>query len=239
MIRMQVSAVFQVRDSFTGLPIEGSRMLSRLDGALVRLQTKPGGYLVAVNILPGKHQLMIQCSGFQDEYVDFEAGYGFHEYYVTLKPSRQYLFRQSVTRLQLQMPAEMKNSQVWISAPGYVECKVAQTKAEAGCERFRVYCKGSSAGLPVPGAFLIEDGENSEVVLLSGLSEEECVLESPLQREHARSRRLLPVMLYRTDAEAGIYAAFSRAGVVVVYSGSGQPLSRELTEGDNCWNLNG
>ncbi len=240
MIRMQVSAVLQIRDGFTGRVVEGSNLLCTLDGAITRPMAKSGGYLVLTNLSVGDHQLLLRCAGYQDEYVDFTVEQsGFRELYVALKPGRQYLFRQNVTRLRLKVPEDQKNSQIWISAPGAMECKVAQTKAEAGSTQFRIYCKGNTAVLPVPGTFLIEDGENSEVIILKSLAEETGTLESALCRDHGRSRRILPVQKYRCGEDAEIYAAFSGHGTAVVYTSSGAPVSLELTEGENEWNLNG
>ena len=200
MIRMQVSAVFQVRDGFAGRIIEGSNLICALDGVPVRPLAKPGGYLILTNLPAGAHRLLIRCAGYQDEYVEFtvEAN-GFRELYVALKPGRQYLFRQSVIRLRLQLPEELRGEQIWISGPTAVECKVAQTKAEAGSKQFRIYCKGNQAALPIPGTFLIEDGETSEVMVLKSLSEELGTLEEGLRRDHSRSRRILPVQKYRCD----------------------------------------
>lgn len=238
MIRMQVSAVFQVRDGFAGRIIEGSNLICALDGVPVRPMTKPGGYLILTNLPVGQHQLLLRCVGYQDECVEFFVEEtGFRELYVALKPGRQYLFRQSVIRLRLQLPEELRGKSVWISAPTSVECKVAQTKAEAGLEQFRVYCKGNPRTLPIPGTFLIDDGENSEIVVLKSLSEELGTLESPLHRDHGRSRRILPVQTYRCDDQGQIYAAFAMAGTAVLYTGSGAPVSLELTEGENEWNL--
>ena len=239
MIRMQVSVVIQVRDGFAGRIIEGGKLLCALNGVPVRPLTKPGGYLILTNLPVGAHQLLIRCVGYQDEYVEFTVEKtGFRELYVALKPGRQYLFHQSVIRLRLQLPEALREKQVWIGAPTTVECKVAQTRAEAGSEQFRIYCKGNPAALPIPGAFLIEDGENSEIVVLKNLSEELGTLETPLCRDHSRSRRILPVQTYRCDAQGQIYAAFAMAGTAVVYTGSGAPVSLELAEGENERNLN-
>lgn len=236
MIRVQVSAVFQVRDGFTGKIVEGTRLFCRLDGAPVRLLSKPGGYLVATDLSAGVHSLLIRCAGFQDELLEFTVESGVREYFVALKPGKQYLFRDNVTRLRLRLPELSQGSPVWIAAPGYPECKLAQTKAEAGCVRFRIYCKGSAAQLPVPGAFLLEDGESSEVLVINSLSDEEALLGQPLRFDHGRSKRLLPVQVYRCDPEGEIYATFSRSGQAVVYTGSGKPLTQSLTEGENFWN---
>jgi len=204
----------------------------------VRPLAKPGGYLILTNLPMGEHQLTLRAAGYQDEYVEFSAQKdGYQELYVALKPGKQYLFRQSVIRLRLQLSEVMSGHGIWISAPSAVECKVAQTKAEAGSRQFRIYCKGNPATLPIPGTFLLEDGENSEIVVLKSLSEELGTLEASLEQDHGRSRRLLPVQKYRCDELGQINAAFPMAGTAVVYTGNGVPQSLELTEGENKWDL--
>ena len=238
MIRMQVNVILQVRDGFTGRILEGSNLICMLDGVSVRPVAKPGGYLILTNLPVGEHQLLLRADGYQDEYVEFTAVKdGYRELYVALKPGRQYLFWQSVIRLRLQLPYELHGRQIWISSPSVAECKVAQTKAERGSEQFRIYCKGNQALLPIPGTFLIEDGEQSEVVVLKSLSEEMGTLEEPLCRDHGRSRRLLPVQKYRCDEQGQIYAAFPTAGTAVIYTGSGEPRSLVLAEGENRLDL--
>ena len=145
MIRTSVSAVFHVRDGFTGRIAEGSCLISLVDGVPAKLISKPGGYLVATNLNPGIHQLTLRSAVFQEERIDFTVTPGkIWEGYVSLKPGSRYVFRQSVTRLHLDasVPAA---AVVWITGTDPLECKIAQTKAEAGAEEFRVYCRGGGA----------------------------------------------------------------------------------------------
>ena len=55
---------------------------------------------------------------------------------------------------------------------------MAQAKAEAGCDQFRLYCKGAADAVPT-GAYLIADGENSEVVTLRSLEGDMATLAAP------------------------------------------------------------
>lgn len=237
MIRMRVSAVLQVRDGFSGKIIEGRSMLCILDGTVVRPVSKPGGYLVLTNLAEGAHRFVIRCMGYQDEQFDLTVSAdGITELYIALKPGTHYPFRMNATRLRLG-GCGTESDVVWISPPSYVECKLAQTKAEPGCREFRVYCKGSPALLPIPGTYLIEDGDNSEIVVLMSLSEENGTLSQPLRREHGRSRRILPVYQYRPDANGEICTAFPAAGPVVVYPQGKTPRTIELTQPDNRFDL--
>ena len=77
--------------------------------------------------------------------------------------------------------------QLWLAAPAQFELKVAQTKAEAGADQFRLYCKGPEAAVPA-GPYLIADGADSEIVLLRGLEGETATLAAPLRKGHSRSR---------------------------------------------------
>ena len=232
MIRMKVSAVFQVRDGFTGRSVEGNRLVCLLDGSAVRPVVKPGGLLVLTNLPDGEHELTLRCVGFREERISFRVTEdGLFEGYAALKPGDGYSFRGSVTWLELQVPAGQRT--VWITTPCAAECKIAQTKAEAGEKAFRVYCKGDPALLSIPGYFLVEDGEDSEIVVLGSVSNELGSLLSPLQKDHSRSRRLLPVQQYRPDGEGKLRAVFSASGSVVIWSGEGQPVTAELREGSN------
>lgn len=232
MIRVKVSAVFQVRDGFTGRALEGNRLVCLLDGGAVKPTVKPGGFLVLTNLPAGEHELTLRCVGFREERISFRVeDSGLFEGYAALKPGNGYSFHSSVTWLELQVPAGQET--VWITTPCAAECKIAQTKAEAGEREFRVYCKGNPALLSIPGYFLVEDGENSEIVVLGSISNELGSLLSPLQKEHSRGRRLLPVQQYRSDGERKLRAVFSSSGSVVIWSGEGQPVTAELREGSN------
>ncbi|MCD8145909.1 MAG: hypothetical protein LUD84_01305 [Clostridiales bacterium] len=236
MIHMHVSAVFQVRDGFTGRIVEGNRLRCELDGGRIRPIVKPGGYLVLVDLPEGRHRLTLRSVGFREEPVDFTASRnGCWEGYLALKPAEGYVFRQAVTRISLTVKKSetpMVGQSLWLTSPGAPDCKVAQATAEAGCTELRLYCQ-TPGRLPLPGAVLIDDGTDSEVVTLLGLTGENGQLASPLQRNHSRGRRLLPAQQYRTDDSGRIFAVFPAAGELLVYSeAAGEPNRLDLVDGN-------
>ncbi|MCD8335290.1 MAG: hypothetical protein LUC35_08155 [Clostridiales bacterium] len=237
MIHMHVSAVFQVRDGFTGKIVEGNQLRCALDGGRIRPLVKPGGYLVLVDLPEGRHRLTLQSVGFREEPVDFTASrQGCWEGYLALKPAEGYAFRQAVTRVSLTLKkgqTPMAGQSLWLTSPGAPDCKVAQAAAEAGCTELRLYCK-TPGHLPLPGTVLIDDGGDSEVVTLLGLTGETGQLASPLRRSHSRSRRLLPAQQYRTDDSGRISAVFPAAGELLVYAeGAGEAKRLNLVDGNN------
>ncbi len=237
MIQIHVSAVFQVRDGFTGRLVEGNRLGCTLDGGRIRPMVKPGGYLVLVDLPEGEHRLTLQCAGFRAETVDFTASrYRCWEGYLALKPAEGYVFRQEATRLQLTVKAGGKplaGERLWLAPPGAPDCKVAQATAQAGCTQLRLYCK-TPGRLPLPGAVLIDDGGDSEVVTLLSLTGEVGQLAAPLRNSHSRSRRLLPAQVYRTDEGGQLTAVFPAAGELLVYAeGTGEAKRLDLVDGAN------
>ena len=114
---------------------------------------------------------------------------------------------------------------------------MAQTKAEAGADQFRLYCKGPEAAVPA-GPYLIADGADSEIVLLRGLEGETATLAAPLRKGHSRSRPLLPAQHYRADAGGRLSAVFQTACTVEVFAEEGGLLaSLTLSPGENAQTL--
>ena len=228
MITIHASAVCHVRDGYTGRAMETASLLCALDGVPVHPLGKPGGYLVLLDLSHGDHRLSLRCHGYQEEWVDFRAGSGTRELEITMKPGAGYPFRGAVTRLDLtvtQGGAPAAHRQLWLAAPARFELKVAQTKAEAGADRFRLYCKGPEAAVPA-GPYLIADGADSEIVLLRGLEGETATLAAPLRRSHGRSRSLLPAQHYRADTDGRLSAVFQTACTVEVFAEEGGLLTR-------------
>ena len=236
MIIVHASAVCRVLDGYTGQPVEASALLCTLDGRPCRPVGKPGGYLVLINLADGPHRLSLRGHGFQEEWVEFSAGAGTLEMDVTMKPGPGYPFRRPVTRLALtvlERGAPAAGRQIWLAAPGRPELKIAQTRAEAGEQQLRIYCKGPNAPA-LPGTYLIADGGDSEIVLLRALREEMGALAAPLSRGHSRGKRLLPAQRYHTGADGVLSAAFPGPCTVELWEGAGGLLaSIELAQGDN------
>jgi hypothetical protein len=238
MIRMHADAVLHVRDGFTGLPVESGSLICSLDGLVIRPVRKPNGELVLINLPKGEHSLVIECPGFQREQVDLTSSENnTQEFYVALKPSERYPFWGNVTRLLLTVTEKKKpavNHVLWLCAIGAPECKIAQTKAEAGAVEMRLFWKGTASRLGVPGAFLLEDGDDTEVITIESLSGENGVLAAPLQKAHGRGKLLLPAQQFRTDETGAISAAFHTAGTLVWHCPkSGKSGRIELTAGEN------
>lgn len=236
MISMHASAVCRVVDGYTGKPLEGSALSCTLDGLSCRPVAKQGGYLVLLNLSPGRHRLALCCRGYQEEWVEFQADGGTRELDITMKPGAGYPFRQTITRLELTVEAAGRpapGQQLWLAPSGLFELKLAQTKAEAGESQLRLYAKGPEAAVPT-GVYLIADGSHSEIVGLRALQEERGILAAPLRYSHSRGKLLLPAQRYHTGADGRLTAVFQAAGIVQVYAEDASLLaSLTLEEGDN------
>ena len=236
MIVFHASIVCRVRDGYTGKALEGSSLLCTLDGAAVRPLAKPDGYLVLLNLAPGDHRLALRSHGYQEEWVDFSSGQDTSELEITMKPGAGYPFREEVTRLELTVTengAPAAGRQLWLASPTGGELKIAQARAEAGENRFRLYCKGPEAAVPA-GTYLIADGPCSEIVSLRGLEAEVGTLAAPLLRQHGRSRSLLPAQRYPTGAAGRLTAVFRTDCTLEVYDEErGLLASLPLERGEN------
>lgn len=237
MITFHASAVCRVRDGYTGRILHSSALLCTLDGAPVRPLAKTDGILVLLDLTPGRHRLTLRAAGYQEEWVDITASREqTPELEITMKPGEGYPFRGATTRLELTVIAgdlPAAGRQLWLAAPTGPELKVAQTKAEAGTDRFRLYCKGPEAAVP-SGAYLIADGAESEIVFLRSLEEEMGTLAAPLLRDHGRSRSLLPAQRYHTGADGRITAVLQTACTLEVYDEErGLLASLPMEQGEN------
>lgn len=232
MISIHASAVFRVRDGYTGREIAPSALLCAIDGVPCRPVGKEGGYLVLTNLSHGLHRLSLRCRGYQEEWVEFEADGGTYQFEITMKPGPAYPFRQTVTRLALTVfggKAPAAGRTVWLAAAG-PELKIAQTRAQAGESRLRLYCKGTA----LSGVYLLEDGADSEIVSLQSLEGDTGLLAGPLQKDHGRSRRFLPAQRYHTGEDGTLSAVFRSPCAVQIYvEGAGLTGSVELSEGEN------
>lgn len=236
MISMHASAVCRVVDGYTGKPLEGSALSCTLDGLSCRPVAKQGGYLVLLNLSPDRHRLALCCRGYQEEWVEFQADGGTRELDITMKPGAGYPFRQTITRLELTVEAAGRpapGQQLWLAPSGLFELKLAQTKAEAGEEQLRLYCKGPEEAAPM-GAYLIADGTNSEIVGLRSFEREMGMLTTPLRHAHSRGKLLLPAQRYHTGPDGKLAAVFRAVCTVEVYAEeAGLLASLKLEEGEN------
>lgn len=238
MISIHASAVCRVRDGYTGRPLGGSVLLCTLDGVAFRPVAKPGGYLVLVNLAPGSHRLSLRSRGYQEEWVEFQADGGTRELDITMKPGEGYPFRYAVARLLLTTLAGDRaavDRRLWLAVSGRFECKLAQTKAEAGDQEVRLYCRGQKA---VPGSYLISDDADSEIVNLRAMEGERGVLAVPLCRDHSRGRRFLPAQGYHTGGDGRLTAVYREPCTVEVFAEEGGLLAGiPLAVGDNEYTI--
>ena len=204
MITFHASAVCRVRDGYTGRPMEPSALMCTLDEAPVRPLSKPGGYLILLDLSPGEHRLVpaqprlpggvggvLRRRGHPGAGDHHEAGADY--------PFRGEVVRAELTVTRRGVPAAGR--QLWLAAPGQWELKIAQTRAQAGEQRFRLYCRGPHSAVPA-GPYLIADGADSEIVQLRAVEEETAELAAPLLRGHSRGRPLLsPSAITRIKGE--------------------------------------
>ena len=232
MISIHVSAVCRVRDGYTGRELPPSALTCAMDGVSCRPICKEGGYLVFTNLSQGPHRLSLKSRGYQEEWIEFDADGGTREIEATMKPGPGYPFRQTVTRLTLTVlenNAPATGRMLWLAAAG-PELKIAQTRVEAGERETRIYCRGTA----IPGAYLIADGKDSEIVVLRAVEDEKAVFAAPLKSGHGRGRMLCPAQCYRTGADGSLTAVFRGPCTVQVYAGdTGIAGSIELSEGEN------
>lgn len=232
MISIHASAVCRVRDGYTGQALRPSALVCAIDGVPCRPVGKEDGYLVLTDLPHGPHRLSLRCRGYREEWVEFEADSGTCQFEITMKPGPGYPFRQTVTRLTLTVFGEKglaAGRTVWLAAAG-PELKLAQTRAQAGENRLRLYCKGTAE----PGVYLLEDGADSEIVLLQSMEGETGVLAEPLQGDHNRGRRFLPAQRYHTGEDGTLSAVFRSPCAVQIYAeGAGLIGGVELSEGEN------
>ena len=239
MISIHVSAVCLARDGCTGKVLPPAGLLCLVDGLPYRPAAKPEGYLVLTDLPPGPHRLTLRGNGFQDEWLDFEAGSSPERVIsVTMKPGPAYPFRRPPARLSLTLLQKKKpvpQHCLWLAAPSEPEVKLAQTKAAKGAAEIRLFWKGRQ--LPaVPGCYLLRDGKNSEVVELLSLEEDRGLLAAPLQKDHKRGIVLLAAQRGHTDSGGMLQTAYLQPCTVEVYEETAGLLdSLELTDGSNAF----
>ncbi len=240
MISFRVGGVFRVRDAFTGLPVVPSKVLCTLDGRPCRPVGKREGYLVLTDLPAGPHRLVLRCRGYREETVDFTAGERAPELDVTLKPGVGYPFRRPPARLTVTLRrdgAPAAGTLFWLATAAGPEIKLAQSDAETGAESLRLFCKVPDA-VSVPAPLLLEDGADSELVVLRDLQGETGWLERPLLRPHGRGRRLLPAQRYRADDAGAVTALLRDPCEVLAFQEDRGLLGRaELDQGGNTLEL--
>ncbi len=246
MIRRTASAVFLLRDGFSGKTLtDGPATFCLLDGRPLRRPIwKKDGYLVLTDLTPGEHVLQLSRSGYRDEPVSFLVVEGRPvEDTIALKPGAGYRFPRNTVHLTLTMSrggSSAAGEQVWLGAALRGRLKLAQEKAEIGDTAAHLFYDGNTALLPIPGHFLLADGKAAELVYLKSLRGEEGEFTSPLTSEHGRGTELIPVQPYRADGAGVVSVLLREPGTLTGFVG-GRIFEAQLAAGEQRaeWKLEG
>lgn len=246
MIRHTASAVFLLRDGFTGATLtNGSATRCLLDGRPLRRPVwKREGYLVLTDLEPGEHTLVVSRSGYRDEVVPLRVEEGETvEDSIALKPGALYRFPQSTVRVSLSLTrgkAAASGVRVWLGVMPRARLKLSQEKTEAGDAQARLFCEGSAALLPIPGHFLLLDKKTPELVYLRSLRGETAEFAPVLALAHTRGTELVPMQPYDTDEGGTVEVLLREAGTLIGFCG-GKQYEAELCAGAQsiAWKVGG
>ncbi len=246
MIRHTASAVFLMRDGFTGVTLtDGSATRCTLDGRPLRRPLwKSDGYLVLTDLEPGEHILRISRSGFLDEVVTLQVADGRTiEDTVSLKPGVGYRFPAETVRVSLTLHSgegPVSGERIWLGVLPRMQFKLAQEKAEAGDREAHLFYEANPALLPVPGHFLMIDEERPELVYLRTYRNETGEFYPALTCEHGRGTLLVPMQSYEADQEGKLCILFREPGTLIGFCG-GTVYDTQLHSGENIleWDLEG
>ena len=246
MIRHTASAVFTLRDGFTGLTLTGGAVnRCFLDGRQLNHPLwKREGYLVLLDLTPGVHELLIRRAGYRDELVTFPVAEGAAlEDTIALKPGRGYRFPESTVRVSLGLKKGGKpaaGAQLWLGIPTRTKLKLAQEKAESGDGQAKIFCEGNSALLPIPGHFLLSDKKAPELAYLRSLIGETGEFSPALSLTHGRGTELIPMQTYTADGDGTVQVLLREPGTLVGFFG-GRVFEARLSAGSQelNWELEG
>lgn len=238
MIHRRVSAVFLLRDGFSGRALSsGAQVRCTLDGIPARPLWKEGGYLVFTDLEPGEHELTVSQPRYQPDRRAFALRQG--EVWadtVELKPGEGYPLPRQAAVLELTVTKGWApfTQPVWLGMSGPVALKLARDSG--GDAVLRLFCR-NAALLPVPGYFLIPEQAGGELIHIRAIREERGELDQPLLRGHSRGTELIPMQRYTPDGTGRLRALFPRAGTVWLY-GQGDVRNLELEPGRQAlhWN---
>lgn len=246
MIRRTASAVFLLRDGFSGKTLtDGAATRCLLDGRpLKRPIWKKDGYLVLTDLAPGEHILQLSRSGYQDELVPLQAADGKTvEDTISLKPGALYRFPRETVRVSLALRrggAAAPGERIWIGVAPRTKIKLAQEKAEIGDAEAHLFCEGNASQFPIPGHFLMADKSAPELVYLRSLRGETGEFVPPLECVHGRGTELIPMQSYCADETGTVCILLREPGTLKGFSG-GRVYEAELQSGEQNleWKLEG
>lgn len=227
MIRRTASAVFLMRDGFTGATLtNGSATRCFLDGEPLRRPLwKREGYLVLTDLAPGEHVLRISRSGYQDEEIPLTVDEGRPtEDTIALKPGAGYRFPPETVRVELILRrdgAVSAGERIWLGVPTRTRLKLAQEKTEPGDNSAHLFCEGNASLLPVPGHFLLTDRKAPELAYLRSLCDEIGEFAPPLTLSHARGTELVPMQIYTADETGTVRVLLREPGILMGFCAGG------------------
>ena len=241
MIRRTVSAALLLRDGFTGRPISpAAGVLCRLDGRSIRPMRKNDGYLVLVDLEPGEHALSLRARGYREEELTLTVhARSAVEFEVDLIPGEGYPVPPDTARLRVTVSGA-SGENLWAAMASQDLLKLAQAikKDTEPVTEVRLFCSGSIARLPVPGAFLAVDQKGPEIIRLTAVQGETGELSEPFAKAHSRGTELRPARLFRTNDEGKVELLFPRGGEVILFCRD-QWVRTELMPGeqDYLWSI--
>lgn len=246
MIRHTASAVFLLRDAFSGATLaNGSATRCLLDGRPLRRPLwKREGYLVLADLEPGEHTLRVSRSGYRDEVVPLTVEEGKTiEDSIALKPGALYRFPESTVRVSLSLTrgkAAASGARVWLGVLPRTRLKLAQEKTETGDTEARLFCEGSAALLPIPGHFLLLDKKTPELAYLRSLRGDTAEFAPPLTLAHTRGTELIPMQPYDADADGATMILLREPGTLIGFCG-GKKYEAEVCAGEQsiAWKVGG
>ena len=203
MIHIKVGLALKITDGYTGEPADNMGFDITVDGIQRSYIRKPGGYVVFSGVPAGQHSLVIRNPFFITEELSFETGGDLIP--IVLKPASCYPYGRNAAKLRLNNAPDSPEELLWVGQiRDDTEIKIAQSGLKEGDSEIKLFFEGRTEKLPLPGYFLISDGENSEVCMLDDLKKDEnSFVSEPLKSAHKRGCSLYPVLMYR--AAAGSY----------------------------------
>ncbi|MBE7002741.1 MAG: carboxypeptidase-like regulatory domain-containing protein [Ruminococcaceae bacterium] len=246
MIRRMASAVFLMRDGFSGAVLtDCSATRCLLDGTPLRRPIwKKDGYLVLTDLDDGEHVLQISRSGYRDELVPLHTEGGkLVEDTIALKPGAGYRFPEDTVRVTLTLRRgkdAAPGERIWLGVSPRTRLKLAQEKTEIGEAEAHLFCEGAAALLPIPGHFLMADKKTPELVYLRSLRGETGEFAPPPALVHSRGTELVPMQSYTAD-EAGAVQVLLRGPNTLKGFCAGKVFEAELHAGEQSveWKLEG
>lgn len=203
----RLSFALRLSDVCLNRALLGSQASIYVDGLLYRHEYKKNGYFIVSDLSEGTHTVNVCSFMFQTETLQINVDYSpeitarQRVHYLMLNPSEKH--PQAVRMLSVRgtLPGE---EYVYILRQRG-ELKVAEDDAKAGNTQLRLFCGGVQPQLP--SVFRINDkkSENSELVTLTGCSENTYQLSEPLRSDHPRSSSVIPLIRVRCGNDGGFF----------------------------------